>query len=80
MSLKQSSTRVKMLTALFAALACIPAAVHGERLELPDMGASSDTILSRAEEQEYAKALVRQMRAYEVLVEDPLIRAFFEDM
>jgi predicted Zn-dependent protease len=80
MSLKQSSTRVKMLAALFAALACIPAAVHGERLELPDMGASSDTILSRAEEEEYARALVRQMRAYEVTVEDPLIRAFFEDM
>jgi len=51
-----------------------------ERVELPDMGASADTILSRAEEAEYAKALVRQMRAYEVLNEDPLISAFFEDM
>ena len=51
-----------------------------DRLELPDMGASADTILSRAEEAEYAKALVRQMRAYEVLNEDPLISAYFEDM
>ncbi len=51
-----------------------------EKLALPDMGASSDTILSRKEEDEYAKALVRQMRAYEVLNEDPLITAFFEDM
>lgn len=48
--------------------------------ELPDMGASADTILSRAEEAEYAKALVRQMRAYEVLNEDPLISDYFEDM
>ncbi len=44
------------------------------------MGASADTILSRFEEAEYAKALVRQMRAYEVLNEDPLISAYFEDM
>lgn len=51
-----------------------------ERVALPDMGASSDTILSRKEEEEYAKALVRQMRAYEVLNEDPLINAYFEDM
>jgi predicted Zn-dependent protease len=51
-----------------------------EQLDLPDMGASADTILSRAEEKEYAKALVRQMRAYQVLNEDPLISGFFEDM
>jgi predicted Zn-dependent protease len=51
-----------------------------ERLDLPDMGASADTIISRAEEAEYAKALVRQMRAYQVLNEDPLISAYFEDM
>ena len=44
------------------------------------MGASADTILSRAEEAEYAKALVMQMRAYEVLNEDPLINGFFRDM
>jgi predicted Zn-dependent protease len=51
-----------------------------DRLALPDMGASADSVLSRKEEEEYAKALVRQMHAYEVLNEDPLITAFFEDM
>ena len=62
--------------------ACISMAsvARAENLELPDMGASADTIMSRAEEAEYAKALVRQMRAYEVLNEDPLINAYFEDM
>lgn len=62
--------------------ACISTAsvAQTERVELPDMGASADTILSRAEEAEYAKALVRQMRAYEVLNEDPFISAYFEDM
>lgn len=51
-----------------------------ERLSLPDMGASAETILSRAEEEEYARALIRQMRAYEVLNEDPLINGYFKDM
>jgi len=58
----------------------VEAATEGERLALPDMGASADAILSRKEEEEYAKALVRQMRAYDVLIEDPLISAYFEDM
>ena len=66
--------------AVITACASIASVAQTERLDLPDMGASADTILSRAEEAEYAKALVRQMRAYEVLNEDPLISAYFEDM
>jgi len=66
--------------AIITAGVSLASVAQTERLELPDMGASADTILSRAEETEYAKALVRQMRAYEVLNEDPLIAAFFEDM
>ena len=79
-SLMQRSTVVKALTALVVALASLSGAAQTERLDLPDMGASSDTILSRAEEEEYARALVGQMRAYDVLIDDPLIAAFFEDM
>ena len=60
--------------------ASLPIVAQPERVSLPDMGASADTILSRKEEEEYAKALVRQMRAYDVLNEDPLINAYFEDM
>ena len=66
--------------AVFTACTSLASIAQTDRVELPDMGASADTILSRAEEAEYAKALVRQMRAYEVLNEDPLINAYFEDM
>ena len=72
--------RSKLGLAVLTACTCLAGVAQTERLDLPDMGASADTILSRAEEAEYAKALVRQMRAYEVLNEDPLISAFFEDM
>lgn len=51
-----------------------------DNVTLPDMGASADSILSRKEEEEYARTLLMQMRAYEVLVEDPQISAFFSDM
>ncbi len=70
----------RALVALAVASAGMPGYAQSERVALPDMGASADTILSRKEEEDYAKALVRQMRAYEVLNEDPLINAYFEDM
>jgi predicted Zn-dependent protease len=65
---------------LITALTSLASVAQTEQLDLPDMGASANSILSRAEEAEYAKALLMQMRAYEVLNEDPLINAFFEDM
>ena len=65
---------------LITALVSLASVAQTKQLDLPDMGASADSIISRAEEEEYAKALVRQMRAYEVLNDDPLISAYFEDM
>jgi predicted Zn-dependent protease len=71
---------LRLAIAASTALVSLSSVAQTEQLDLPDMGASADTILSRAEEKEYAEALVRQMRAYEVLNEDPLISAYFEDM
>ncbi|MDH3940150.1 MAG: M48 family metalloprotease, partial [Xanthomonadales bacterium] len=75
---------MKKLTRLILVLLCVftslASVAQTEQLDLPDMGASANSILSRAEEAEYAKALLMQMRAYEVLNEDPLISAYFEDM
>ncbi len=70
----------KSTLALVIFFTSLSSVAQTERLALPDMGASADTILSRKEEEEYAKALVRQMRAYEVLNEDPLINGFFKNM
>ena len=70
----------KLCAAVITSCVSLASVAQTDRLDLPDMGASADTVLSRAEEAEYAKALVRQMRAYEVLNEDPLINAYFEDM
>ncbi len=51
-----------------------------DNVTLPDMGASADNILSRKEEEAYSRTLLMQMRAYDVLIEDPLITDYFSDM
>ena len=81
-ALRRNLTRFNCALATLAIgfMASTGGASEVERLELPDMGASADAVISRKEAEEYAKALVRQMRAYEVLIEDPLISAYFEDM
>ncbi len=50
------------------------------RVRLPDIGGSFDSSFTNKEAAEYAKSLVRQLRAYNLLVEDPLVKAYFEDM
>jgi len=71
---------IRLAIILMTAGTSLASIAQTEQMNLPDMGASADTILSRAEEAEYARALVRQMRAYEVLNEDPMISGYFEDM
>jgi predicted Zn-dependent protease len=66
--------------ALATLLVSLASVAQTERITLPDMGASADTVISRKEEEDYAKALLRQMRAYEVLNEDPLVAGYFQDM
>ena len=76
--LKHNITRFTV--ALATLIISLSSVAQTKRVVLPDMGASADTILSRKEEADYAKALLRQMRAYDVLNEDPIVAGYFEDM
>ncbi|TVQ36024.1 MAG: M48 family peptidase [Wenzhouxiangella sp.] len=51
-----------------------------QRVMLPDMGGTSTRVLSAEQEQTFARDFERYMRAHNLLVEDPLIRDYFEDM
>lgn len=68
-----------VLAVLVAAISLSSIAQTG-RVNLPELGNSASDVLSNKEEREYAEALIRQMRAYELLIEDPLINDFFSDM
>ena len=74
------SALLRLLPGLLTLAVSLAASAQSQTFELPDMGASAQNVLSRAQEEEYARALVMQMRAYGVLNDDPLISAFFEDM
>ena len=51
-----------------------------DRIELPDLGASADTLLSPTQARQIARQIVHQMRAQDMLLEDPQIDAYFRDM
>ena len=63
----------QFLMALIVASISLSSIAQTDRVNLPELGNSASDVLSNAEEREYAASLVRQMRAYELLVEDPLI-------
>jgi predicted Zn-dependent protease len=55
-------------------------AQQDQRIELPDLGNSAANYLSDGEEREYARAILMQMRAFDIMVEDALIADYFADM
>jgi predicted Zn-dependent protease len=76
-----SSALRRLMLALAVALAShASVAQQDRRIELPDLGNSAANYLSDGEEREYARAIIMQMRAYGVMVEDPLIADYFADM
>jgi predicted Zn-dependent protease len=87
-SLKESMVPVKqkhgllkqVMIALLVTAVSLSSTAQTGRVNLPELGNSASDVLSASEERKYAESLVRQMRAYELLVEDPLISDFFSDM
>ena len=76
---KQIFLKQFLITVLIVAISLSSVAQTG-RVHLPELGNSASDVLSNMEEREYAEGLIRQMRAYELLNEDPLINEFFSDM
>ncbi len=57
-----------------------PIYAQNDRIQLPDLGASADSIFSDGEERSYARQLIYQLRQFGLLIEDPQINDFFQDM
>jgi len=70
----------QILIAVLVVAVSLSSVAQTGRVNLPKLGNSASTVLSHSEEREYAEGLIRQMRAYELLIEDPLINDFFSDM
>lgn len=70
----------QILVALGVAFFSLSSVAQSGRVDLPELGNSASNVLTAAEERKYAESLIRQMRAYELMVEDPLIHDFFSNM
>ena len=69
----------RLLTALITAgLACSAGAQDDVRL--PDLGSSADALISPQEAQDYGASMLRQMRALNMVVDDPLLDDYVNDL
>ncbi len=70
---------LRLLTALISAtLACSAGAQ--EDVRLPDLGSSANALISPQEAQDYGAAMLRQMRALDMVVDDPLLDDYVNDL
>ncbi|MEY2115673.1 MULTISPECIES: M48 family metalloprotease [Rhodanobacter] len=69
----------RLLTALITAgLACAASAQQDVRL--PDLGSSANALISPQEAQDYGASMLRQMRALDMVVDDPLLDDYINDL
>ncbi|QRP62688.1 M48 family metallopeptidase [Rhodanobacter sp. FDAARGOS 1247] len=67
-----------LATLLCAALASTASAQQDMRL--PDLGSSANALISPSEAQDYGASMLRQMRALDMVVDDPLLDDYINDL
>ncbi|MCP4517095.1 MAG: M48 family peptidase, partial [Delftia sp.] len=77
MSPRRPATR--LLTALIIAGLAFGAGAQSER-RLPDLGSSANALISPQEAQDYGAAMLRQMRALNMVVDDPLLNDYIKNL
>ena len=65
---------------LLAGVAVLATPATATDLNLPDMGSPADAILSQNEEAQFGRAIMRNIRASGVVVEDPLITEYVNEI
>lgn len=69
----------RLLTALIAAGIAMAAGAQ-EDIRLPDLGSSANALISPQEAQDYGASMLRQMRALDMVVDDPLLDDYINDL
>jgi len=70
----------KYVIVLVAASLALAAGVPAAEINLPDMGSPADAVLSKNDEAQIGRAIMRQIRGSGRLVEDPLITEYVNDI
>jgi predicted Zn-dependent protease len=77
MTLRPATTR------LLAALICtalVGTTAAQDDVRLPDLGSSANALISPQEAQDYGASMLRQMRALDMVVDDPLLDDYINDL
>jgi beta-barrel assembly-enhancing protease len=69
----------RLLTALITACLAVGAGAQ-EDIRLPDLGSSADALISPQDAQDYGASMLRQMRAMDMVVDDPLLDDYLNDL
>jgi len=73
-------TPTRLLTALLCAGLAFSAGAQDRDVRLPDLGSSANALISPQEAQEYGAAMLRQMRALDMVVDDPMLDDYINDL
>jgi len=73
-------TPTRLLTALLCAGLTLSAAAQDKDVRLPDLGSSANALISPQEAQDYGAAMLRQMRALNMVLDDPMLDDYINDL
>ena len=73
-------TPTRLLTALLCAGLTLGAAAQDKDVRLPDLGSSANALISPQEAQDYGAAMLRQMRALNMVLDDPMLDDYINDL
>ena len=71
---------LRLLTALTCAAFTCAAGAQQKDVRLPDLGSSANALISPQEAQDYGASMLRQMRALDMVVDDPLLDDYISDL
>ena len=70
----------RLVTALLCAGLTFGAGAQDRDVRLPDLGSSANALISPQEAQDYGAAMLRQMRALDMVVDDPMLDDYINDL
>jgi predicted Zn-dependent protease len=73
-------TPTRLLTALLCAGLTFGAAAQDKDVRLPDLGSSANALISPQEAQDYGAAMLRQMRALDMVLDDPMLDDYINNL
>jgi predicted Zn-dependent protease len=82
MTMAHRSLRKPLLTALLAAAVTLAANAQDrpDDIRLPDLGSSANALISPQEAQDYGASMLQQMRALDMVVNDPLLDDYINNL